>query len=212
MIAIVDYGLGNLRSIQNMFQRIGSASVISRDPMVLNTASKLILPGVGHFAFAMTRLRELRLIDVLNALVMDKKVPILGICLGAQLLGQHSEEGNCEGLGWIPMKTIAFDRSKMPQHLKLPHMGWAETTPVKPQLFAGLPAHPRFYYVHSFHFSCESDAIISCVARHGYEFPAGIHQQNIFGLQFHPEKSHMYGLRVLKNFASMEPKSCAASE
>lgn len=212
MITIVDYGLGNLRSIQNMFRRIGFAAVISREPKALDTATKLILPGVGHFAFAMSRLRELGLIDALNSLVLDKKVPVLGICLGAQLLGTHSEEGDCQGLGWIPMRTVAFDRSRMPQHLKLPHMGWAETTPVQPHLFQGLPAHPRFYYVHSYHFSCETEAIVSCRSSYGYEFASGIHHENVFGLQFHPEKSHAYGMRVLSNFASLEKKTCVVSE
>lgn len=212
MITIVDYGLGNLRSIQNMFRRIGVASDISGDPKKLSLASKLILPGVGHFGFAMSRLRELCLIDVLNTLVLGQKVPVLGICLGAQLMGKYSEEGHCEGLGWMPMKAVAFDRFKLPQHLKLPHMGWAETTPVKPLLFAGLPEHPRFYYVHSFHFVCESEVIIMCTARHGYEFVSGVQHQNIFGLQFHPEKSHVYGLRVLSNFVSLNQEPCDALE
>ncbi|MCX6854126.1 MAG: imidazole glycerol phosphate synthase subunit HisH [Verrucomicrobia bacterium] len=203
MINIVDYGLGNLRSIQNMLQRIGVNAQISGRKEDLKAASKLILPGVGHFAFAMARLHELGLVDVLNEQVQGQKIPVLGICLGAQLLGKHSEEGDCEGLGWVDMKTVAFDRSRLSPELKVPHMGWAETTPCRPGLMDGLPAKSRFYYVHSYHFVCQSPETVTCVANHGYEFASGIQQGNVFGFQFHPEKSHDFGLQLLKNFTEV---------
>jgi imidazole glycerol-phosphate synthase subunit HisH len=212
LIAIIDYGLGNLRSIQNMLRRLGAESQISGDPNVFNSASKLILPGVGHFAFAMSRLRTLGLIGALNDLVIGQGKPVLGICLGAQLLGRHSEEGNCEGLDWVPMKTVAFNREKMPSQLKVPHMGWSETVPRKLPLFAEITGCPRFYYVHSFHFSCDDESSVLCTAHHGYEFPSGIHYRNIIGVQFHPEKSHLYGMRLLSNFINLERDACVASE
>lgn len=202
-IHIVDYGLGNLRSIQNMLQRFGVSSQLSRNVDELQGAAKLILPGVGHFAFAMARLRELGLIEVLNELALVRKIPVLGICLGAQLLGQHSEEGDCEGLGWVKMRTVAFDRSKLAENLKVPHMGWADTKACRPSLMDGLPSDSRFYYVHSYHFVCDLPETVTCMATHGYEFASGVQDGNIHGVQFHPEKSHQFGLQLLKNFVQL---------
>lgn len=204
MIAIVDYGLGNLRSIQNMLRKVGVASVITRDTALLERAERLILPGVGNFGFAMALLRELRLINVLHELVLVRRKPVLGICLGAQLLGRHSEEGDCDGLGWLAMKTVAFDRTRVLPPLKVPHMGWAETKPTGPGLLDGLPPEARFYYVHSYHFVCEDPEMVACVATHGYEFASGVKHGNVCGMQFHPEKSHVFGMHVMKNFAAQK--------
>jgi len=204
MIVIVDYGVGNLKSIKNMLDRAGVESAISNELDILRTASRLILPGVGHFRFGIESLRERSLVDVLNERVLQARVPILGICLGAQLLGRGSEEGDCAGLNWIPMETVAFDKRTMQQGEKVPHMGWADTRHTQHPLFHGLGDDPRFYYVHSFHFRCDDPKMVICTAENGYSFASGIAYRNILGVQFHPEKSHVYGKQLLKNFASME--------
>ena len=203
MIGIVDYGLGNLRSIQNMLDRSGIASVITSDPKELAKADRLILPGVGHFGFGMAQLRSRGLVEVLNERVLEAKVPTLGICLGAQLLGRHSQEGDATGLGWIPMDTIAFDRTRLTGGQKVPHMGWADTAARHP-IFEGLGEDARFYYVHSFHMACDDPDMVIATADHGYEFTSGVAHGNVIGLQFHPEKSHVFGRQVLRNFAAMD--------
>jgi imidazole glycerol-phosphate synthase subunit HisH len=204
MIVIVDYGLGNVRSVQNMLLRAGVESVISREPDLLRGATKLILPGVGHFGYAMDLLHKLDLMNVLNERVLEARVPTLGICLGAQLLGRGSEEGNSIGLNWIPMDTVRFDNARLQRGEKVPHMGWAATRHASSALFAGMDHAPRFYYVHSYHFECQDPDMVMCTAEHGYSFPSGIAYRNVIGVQFHPEKSHAYGQQLLKNFASME--------
>jgi glutamine amidotransferase len=205
MITIVDYGLGNLRSIQNMLSRAYVSSVISCEPEVLRKASRLILPGVGHFGYGMEKLRELRLIDVLNELVLEKKVPVLGICLGAQLLGRHSDEGDVDGLGWIAMDTVKFDRSQLGNGDRVPHMGWTNTECIRHRLFENMSEQPpRFYYVHSFHFACDEPQSVICTATHGYSFASGVAKDNVIGVQFHPEKSHGFGRQLLKNWAAMD--------
>ena len=204
MIAIVDYGLGNLGSIHNMLKRDGIESTITGDPDVIRSAEKLILPGVGHFKFGMATLYERGLVNVLNERVLEAQVPLLGICLGAQLLGRGSEEGDAAGLNYIPMDIVAFDKSKMQHGEKIPHMGWATTAHTECALFGGMAADPRFYYVHSFHFKCDDPAMVVCTAEHGYRFASGVAYRNVFGVQFHPEKSHAYGLQLLKNFAAMK--------
>ena len=214
MIVIVDYGVGNLRSIQNMLARSGIESTISGDPLRLRAASRLILPGIGHFRYGMESLGERGLLDVLNEQVIGEGKPILGICLGAQLLGRRSDEGGGDvaGLGWVPMDVVAFDRGRMHPEDKIPHMGWADTTIDGSGLFGGMDARARFYYVHSFHFLCDSPELVICTARHGYEIASGIRHRNILGVQFHPEKSHRYGQQVLANFARMNPGPAVALE
>jgi glutamine amidotransferase len=204
MIVIIDYGLGNPKSIQNMLRRAGGDAQISGEPDTLRAASKLILPGVGHFRFAIKSLQNLGLVDVLNERVLDARVPILGICLGAQLFGRRSEEGSCAGLNWIPMETVRFDTSIISRGNKIPHMGWADTLHTNCLLFQGMTDTPRFYYVHSYHFLCDAPGIAMCTAEHGYRFVSGIACGNIFGVQFHPEKSHVYGQQLLKNFISQQ--------
>lgn len=185
-----------------MLLRVGQRAEVSADPDVIQRSSKLILPGVGHFRYGMDMLRRSGLLDVLNARVQGDKVPILGICLGAQLMGEGSEEGGSAGLNWMRFRTVAFDRAKVGGHIKVPHMGWAETrTASETPLFSGIERPARFYYVHSYHFACDNDSIEMCYATHGYEFVSGIQSGNMFGVQFHPEKSHRFGLTLLKNFA-----------
>jgi glutamine amidotransferase len=204
MIVIVDYGLGNLRSVRNMLDRAGVESLISSEPDAIRSASRLILPGVGHFRFGMESLRARGLVEVLTERVMTAGVPVLGICLGAQLLGRRSEEGGPEGLGWLPMDIVAFDASRLAAGDKVPHMGWSRTDHTGGPLFRGLDEDARFYYVHSFHFQCDDPQMVICTAEHGYRFAAGVGRGNVYGVQFHPEKSHAYGRQLLQNFASMD--------
>jgi glutamine amidotransferase len=204
MITIIDYGVGNLASIKNMLFRSGIKCVVSNDHDVVRGASRLILPGVGHFKFAMDALNERGLVTVLNERVCDAQVPLLGICLGGQLLGRHSQEGDVAGLGFVPMDVVAFDRTRLNGGEKVPHMGWAVTPHGDTPLFRSVPKPARFYYVHSFHFACDDPSVEFTWAEHGYRFASGVRHGNVIGVQFHPEKSHVYGQQVLKNFATMD--------
>ncbi|HXD76389.1 MAG TPA: imidazole glycerol phosphate synthase subunit HisH [Puia sp.] len=200
MFAIVNYGLGNLSSIRNMCRRIGVTAEITSDPGLIAAADKLILPGVGHFRKGMENLHASGLKTLLDRLVLEEGRPILGICLGAQLMTRHSEEGDTTGLGWVDADTIRF-REEGLAGLKVPHMGWGEiAVSAGNPLWAGLPAEPRFYFVHSYHFRFQQAAEVAATARYGYEFACAFRKGNIFGTQFHPEKSHKYGMRVLENF------------
>jgi imidazole glycerol-phosphate synthase subunit HisH len=201
LITIIDYNIGNLASISNMLRRIGVESKVSGKIEDIQNAEKLILPGVGSFDYGMQQLHQSRLIDVLNEKVLYKKTPILGICLGVQLLTEQSDEGKEKGLSWIKGKTVAFDRSQFGQQFKIPHMGWTDVKGYAgSKLFTDMHAEPRFYFVHSFHLQLleSSDVLVS--AEYGYEFAAGIEHENILGVQFHPEKSHKYGMKILENF------------
>lgn len=201
MITIIDYGVGNLSSIKNMLKRIGVAAEITNDVAVIEKAEKLILPGVGHFNYGMEQLHKSGLVPVLNESVLQKKVPILGICLGVQLLTQSSEEGTAAGLGWIAGKTIAFDKTKLQANQKIPHMGWSDVSNYQQsKLFTNMPDEPRFYFVHSYHLALENSADVLVTANYGYQFAAGIEHENILGVQFHPEKSHKFGMKLLENF------------
>lgn len=204
MIAIINYGLGNLTSIQNMCGRLGIEALITNRHEYIRNADKLILPGVGHFQKGMENLIESGLRDLLDELVLQKKKPILGICLGAQLMTQHSEEGDSKGLGWIDAFTVKFDNTQL-GNLKIPNMGWSDiNTKDDSPLWKDLPVEPRFYHVHSYHFKFTQENEISATATYGYEFACAFHKQNIYGTQFHPEKSHKYGMKVLQNFASLQ--------
>lgn len=201
MIAIVDYGLGNLGSIFNMLKAVGERSVITGDVKVIREAEKLILPGVGAFDAGMTRLDERGLTEVLREQVLIYRKPILGICLGMQLLGRKSEEGTLPGLGLIPFDNIRF-RIEADSGLKVPHMGWDIVNFKKEHpLVSGIEGTQRYYFVHSYHAVCDQkdDCLMTC--EYGYEFVAAVARENIMGVQFHPEKSHNFGMKLLENFA-----------
>jgi|SRR5579863_9041196 len=203
MIAIINYGLGNLTSIRNMCRRIGVEAEITADPAVIGSADRLILPGVGHFRKGMENLHESGLKRLLDRLVLEEKRPILGICLGAQLMTGHSEEGDTAGLGWVDADTVRF-RDGALNGLKVPHMGWREIKVAGENLlWAGLPEEPRFYFVHSYHFEFRQPAEVTATALYGYEFACAFRKDNIYGTQFHPEKSHKFGMKVLENFAAL---------
>lgn len=217
MITIIDYGAGNIKSIQNMLKKIGVASMISNKAEEISVAEKLILPGVGHFDHGMKNLRSSGLIEVLNQKVQQEKCPILGICLGAQLLGDQSEEGVDKGLAWIPMDIVKFDKSRLGEKLKVPHMGWNKISRrrksdskirerehiEKATLFDGLGEDARFYFVHTYHMMPKNESAILAITTYGYEFVSAVQHENIYGVQFHPEKSHSFGMQLLKNFSEL---------
>ena len=202
MLTIIDYKAGNVRSIQNMLKKIGYKSIISDKIEDIEKAEKLILPGVGSFDYGMVQLEKSCLIEMLNKKVLTDKTPILGICLGVQLMTKLSEEGSKNGLGWIDAQTVAFDKSKLPDNYKIPHMGWAEIDyNKKSKLFNDMPEEPpRFYFVHSYHLNANNENDVLATTNYGYEFTVGLEKENIIGVQFHPEKSHKFGMQVLRNF------------
>lgn len=201
MIVIVDYGMGNLRSILNKFERMDVEAKISADPGDIERADKLILPGVGAFDAAMQNLRQRNLIPVLEKKVLQEKTPILGICLGMQLFSRHSEEGNVEGLGWIDARTIRFQSNG--NGLKVPHMGWNSiTVNGGSHLLDGLGTGSRFYFVHSYHVCCDDPVDRLATTNYGIDFTSMVQHGNILGAQFHPERSHRYGAKLLENFVS----------
>lgn len=203
MITIVNYGLGNLGSIQNMFKRIGIKSLITDDISKIHEADKILLPGVGSFDTAMKRIHEGGFRKVLDIKAMEEKIPILGICLGMQLLTDSSEEGKEKGLGWIPAKTVAFRFTK-DENLKIPHMGWNIANPIREcRLTSDFVKESRFYFVHSYYVRVDDESHSILKTNYGIEFDAGINRDNVFGVQFHPEKSHKFGMKVLQNFAKI---------
>lgn len=202
MIVVVDYGMGNVGSILNMLKKAGVRAVLSSARADIESADKLVLPGVGAFDAGMRRLRERGLVEPLTRKVIGEHTPIIGLCLGMQLFTAGSEEGDEPGLGWIDGWTVRFRREKSAEHLRVPHMGWNRlTTQYAHPLLDSLPPDPRFYFVHSFHLECRRKEDVAGTTWHGYDFPAVIASGNVMGTQFHPEKSHKYGLALLKAFA-----------
>ena len=204
MIVVVDYGLGNLGSIVNMLKKIGAQSIISSASKDIEAADKLILSGVGSFDTGMQNIYELGLKKMLEQKVRHEKIPILGICLGMQLLTQKSEEGRCAGLGWINAETRKFNFTGSNVELRVPHMGWNTVTKKKDHVLARqLGEEPRFYFVHSYHVVCNDRTDILLETRYGCNFTSALQRDNIYGVQFHPEKSHKFGMQLLKNFCTL---------
>lgn len=203
MIAILDYGIGNLLSVKNMLDRAGAREVVVTSKVEdVKAADKLVLPGVGHFDNGMKKLRASGLYDALNEKVLERKTPVIGICLGAQMLTKGSEEGTEPGLGWIDAECKRFDQTRMDEKLPVPHMGWADVSGTKQStLIKELPNEPRYYFTHSYHIVCNDPADELLTANYGYDFTAAVEHGNIAGTQFHPEKSHKFGMRLLANFA-----------
>ena len=202
-IVIIDYGMGNLRSVQKKFNKVGFEAEISNDPSVIASATKLVLPGVGHFSHGVKKLKELGIWDVLNELVLEKKTPILGICLGMQLMAKHSHEGHVEGLGWFDAEVVKFQVEDQLKY-KVPHMGWNNTFTKKENiLYSNLNNESMFYFVHSYYMECKNDEDVLATTVYEDQFVSAIQKENIYGTQFHPEKSHDDGDRMIKNFVEL---------
>ncbi|PCI99624.1 MAG: imidazole glycerol phosphate synthase subunit HisH [Flavobacteriales bacterium] len=202
MITIIDYGAGNVKSVENMLKKIGVESILTNKIEKIKSATKLILPGVGHFDYGMQNLQRTGIIETLDKKVLVEKTPILGICLGSQMLGNQSEEGIEKGLGWIDMDVKKFNLND--SSLKVPHMNWSNTTPnKKSKLFESMFENPRFYFVHSYFMSPNNHEDTLCSVNYGGNFVAAVEKENIYGVQFHPEKSHKFGMKLLENFANI---------
>lgn len=203
MTVIVDYGCGNPSSIRNMLKKLGHTSRITSDPADVLAAERIILPGVGSFDYGIGRINELGLAPALNRAVIELGKPILGICIGVQLMCRSSEEGKLPGLGWIEADVVRFDQERMGAGEKTPHMGWAEIeVRQSANMLTGFAEPPRFYFAHSYHLRCDKPEDVAATARHGYEFVAAVARGNIAGVQFHPEKSHVFGLVLLDRFVT----------
>lgn len=199
MLTIIDYGLGNISAIQNVYKQLNISSKLATQPQELMDATKIILPGVGAFDSAMKKLIQSEMLSALKQKVIEEKIPLLGICVGMQILANSSEEGSHEGLGWIKGKV-----KKIPHKLRLPHMGWNTISQLRPnKLFNLLDSDTQFYFLHSYYFDCDSKTDVLAQTQYGFDFPCVVNRENVYGVQFHPEKSHRYGTMLLKNFAEI---------
>ncbi|MBP2143472.1 glutamine amidotransferase [Methanococcus voltae] len=214
-ITIVNYGLGNLKSVANIIKKMGGNPTISSSKEDIKNAKKLILPGVGAFDEGMNNLEKMDLINILNEKVLDEKVFTLGICLGMQLITKRSDEGQKEGLGWIDAETLSFsstfkdkyndnNNNKIDKKLKVPHMGWnyvkiEKETP----LYKDMYENPRFYFVHSYYVNCINEEDILTTTSYGIDFTSSVNKDNIYATQFHPEKSHKFGMKLMENFINL---------
>ncbi|WP_020528442.1 imidazole glycerol phosphate synthase subunit HisH [Flexithrix dorotheae] len=202
-IIIIDYGMGNLNSVKKKFDRLKVNVIITSDPHEIESANKIVLPGVGHFKKAMENLNNLNLIPALNKFTLIDKKPILGICLGMQLMANNSEEGNCEGLGWIDANVVNFSISNKLRY-KVPHMGWNQVHINKESLLMKeIGSQSEFYFVHSYHFIANQKSDILNETDFEYKFTSAVEKDNIYGVQYHPEKSHETGEQLLKNFINL---------
>jgi glutamine amidotransferase len=202
VITLIDYGLGNVQAFVNMYKRLGFDVRRATNAAELEGATKLILPGVGAFDYAMELLAASGMRPVLDDLVLKHHVPVLGICVGMQILADGSDEGSLPGLGWIPGRVRAFKTDPRSANLPLPHMGWNDVRPsAGSPLFKGLEDAARFYFLHSYYFECSDPAHTAARADYGFQFDCAVQHGNVFGVQFHPEKSHHWGAGLLKNFA-----------
>jgi len=204
VIHIVDYGLGNINAFSNMYKRLGIEARTARTANELRTASRLILPGVGAFDHAMQLLQASGMREALDELVLERAVPVLGICVGMQILARGSDEGKSQGLGWVGGRVRALASRAAAGGLPLPHMGWNDVVPAMgARLFASMEERPRFYFLHSYYFECERAEDVAATTDYGGQFCCAIEAGNVFGVQFHPEKSHHFGAEVLRNFSEI---------
>lgn len=203
MISIIDYGVGNLKAFANIYKRLGISAEIVSSKEQLYKSNKIILPGVGAFDHAMAKLGASEINYVLNELVLEKNVPVLGVCVGMQMMAKSSNEGILNGLGWIEANVKLFDVSKINHVTRLPHMGWNNVKATGKNPLLEHIEDSLFYFLHSFYFVCENESDIVGQSYYGDVFTCAVNYKNIYGVQFHPEKSHDYGIQLLKNFATL---------
>jgi len=204
MIVIINYGVGNINAFVNVYKKLGIQLKIVKTHNELNGATKIILPGVGAFDQAMNMLNGSGMRPVIDEMVLTRNVPVIGICVGMQMLANSSEEGILPGLGYIDAVVRKFDETNMKKRLNLPHMGWNDVKPVNNSgLFNNLADNPLFYFLHSYYFECNRAADSIATADYGGEFVCAVNNKNVYGVQFHPEKSHFYGIQLLKNFSEL---------
>ncbi|MEO6731749.1 MAG: imidazole glycerol phosphate synthase subunit HisH [Ferruginibacter sp.] len=204
MIALIDYGVGNIRAFTNIYKKLGIPVKIAQSIDDLTDITKLILPGVGAFDHAMKQLNQSGMRKRLDELVIESKVPVVGICVGMQMLAHASDEGKFPGLGWLDASVKKFDGDKISYSTHLPHMGWNDVKHVKENdILKGLEKDAKFYFLHSYYFHCNNSSDIIATTDYGIEFSCAVNRNNIYGVQFHPEKSHEFGIRLLKNFANL---------
>ena len=204
MITIIDYGLGNISAFANVYERLNIPIAVARTADDLQAATKIILPGVGAFDHAMSRLNNSGMRETLDKLVSDHQLPVIGICVGMQMLAQSSDEGMLPGLGWIDGTVKKFDVSILNSKTQLPHMGWNTIHPNNANpLLVNFDNNSRFYFLHSYYFQCNNPNDTIATTEYGIQFTSALNHKNIFGVQFHPEKSHQWGIQLLKNFAEL---------
>lgn len=205
MISIVDYGSGNILAIRNIYNRLNMQCEIVGDVSSLTKASKIIIPGVGAFDETMQKLNDSGMRDCLDDLVLNKGVPVLGVCVGMQIMASKSEEGELRGLGWFDAEIKKIDETKLLEKPKVPHMGWNTARPVRSHpIFNLVDSDKGFYFLHSYYFSCNDANDVLAVTQYGEEFSSAVNKDNVFGFQFHPEKSHTNGVNLFKNFAELQ--------
>lgn len=203
MITLVNYGLGNIQAFVNIYKRLNIPVTVAETADQLAVAEKIILPGVGAFDWAMSRLEESGMRACLDELVMVRKKSVLGICVGMQIMARRSEEGELPGLSWISAEVKRFDETGFLQQTHLPHMGWNDVRPHDTEcLFKGMVA-PRFYFLHSYYFAPANSGEVLALTEYNGSFASAVRSENVFGTQFHPEKSHQWGIQLLKNFAEL---------
>ena len=207
-IVIIDYSMGNLRSVQKAFEQVGCTVIITNDHDTIRSADKIVLPGVGAFKDGMKHLEELNLIELLTDEVIKNKKPFLGVCLGMQLLAnKSSENGETDGLGWIDAQVVKFDFEDCNEKLKIPHVGWNNISyKNKNALYNEIQDNSDFYFVHSYHFKANDTQVVTSTTDYGFDFISSIHKDNIYAFQFHPEKSQAIGLKIIENFVNLESK------
>lgn len=206
MITIIDYGLGNVSAFSNVYKSLNIPCSIAKTVDELKSAERVILPGVGAFDHAMRRLDDSGMRSTLEKLVFGKKIPLLGVCVGMQMLARSSDEGVIPGLGWVDASVKKFDSDISGEKIRIPHMGWNDVVPVANEgLFAGLGKDARFYFLHSYYVECERNDTALAEVEYGTNFTCAVRKDNVFGVQFHPEKSHHFGAQLLKNFSLVEP-------
>jgi imidazole glycerol-phosphate synthase subunit HisH len=204
MITILSYGSGNIAAFVRIFQMLGIPFSVAQSEEDLKKATKLILPGVGAFDQTLQLLEKSSMLTELNRLVLQERMPVLGVCVGMQIMAESSEEGTKSGLGWIQGKVRKIDTQRLATKPFLPHMGWNEIRPKQShKILANIDYQKGFYFLHSYHFQCGQEASLLATCQYGFEFAAAVHSENIFGFQFHPEKSHDNGIQLFRNFANL---------